>query len=99
LYIEIYEHTPEHTHTHTYEHKKHKHTNTQTQAHTNAAADTAFESADAFKETGLGETGMALLPELSLEEVRMLTLALNELEVSNFFLAEKQLEFFVLTLA
>jgi len=29
--------------------------------------------------------GMALLPELSLEEVRMLTLALNELEVSILF--------------
>jgi hypothetical protein len=28
---------------------------------------------------------MALLPELSLEEVRMLTLALNELEVSILF--------------
>jgi hypothetical protein len=30
---------------------------------------------------------MALLPELSLEEVRMLTLALNELEVSILFLS------------
>ena len=54
----------------------------------------AFDSAHIFSKINSqkNKIGMALLPELSLEEVRMLTLALNELEVSILFFADTGFE-------